>query len=200
MAAGQLGAKDVDGNVTCGDTLLADTSNSLVHATSRLVGVLGVQRLVIVETADAVLVTDSSRSHAVGKLVANLQGQGRTEHLLHRKTQRPWGWYHNIDEGHGFKVKRILVNPRAKLSLRRHRHRAEHWVVVKGLAEVTCDDKVFQMRENESTFIALGATHRLANPGDSPLEIIEVQSGSYLGEDDIEQLDDAYGRTGTALP
>lgn len=146
------------------------------------------------ETAYVVLGADSSRSHAVGKLVAKLHGQGRTKQLLHRKTHRPWGWYDNIDEGQGFKVMRIVVQWGTKRSLQRRRRRAEQRIVVEGLAEVNCCDKVFPLRENESTYISLGATQRLGNLGDSPLGIIEVQSRSYLDEDDIGRFDDVYGR------
>ncbi len=193
-AVWQAGDKDASGNVTHGDALLIDTSNTLVHSTSRMVGTVGVKDLVIVETADAVLVTDKAQSQSAGKLVAALGRQGRSEHLLHRKSYRPWGWYDNIDVGEGFKVKRIQVNAGASLSLQRHRHRAEHWIVVNGLAEVTCGDKTFLLRQGESTFIPLGATHRLHNPGGAGLEIVEIQTGSYLGEDDIERLEDIYGR------
>ncbi len=199
-AVWQVGDKDADGNVESGDTQLVATSNTLVHATSRLVCTVGVKDLVIVETADAVLVTDRAQSQGMDTLTAELEQQSRVELLLHRKTHRPWGWYDNIDAGKGFKVKRIQVNPGASLSLQRHRHRAEHWIVVKGLAEVTCGDETFLLRESESTYIPLGATHRLRNPGNGGLEIIEIQSGSYLGEDDIERLEDAYGRVATAAP
>ena len=193
-AVWQAGDKDANGNVSHGDTLLADTSNTLVHAEGRLVAVAGVRDLVIVETADAVMVADRSQTQIAGALVRQLGQLNRSEHLLHRKTHRPWGWYDNIEESPGFKVKRIQVNPGAMLSLQRHRQRSEHWVVVQGIAEVTCGDKTFVLQENESTFIPLGATHRLRNPGTQALEIIEIQTGAYLGEDDIERLDDVYGR------
>ena len=199
-AVWRAGDKDADGNVTHGDTLLAHTSNTLVHAQGRLVAVAGVRDLVIVETADAVMVADRSQTQIAGALVKALGQQNRSEHLLHRKTHRPWGWYDNIDESEGFKVKRILVNPGAILSLQRHRQRSEHWVVVKGLAEVTCGDRVFTLRENESTYIPLGATHRLFNPGQEALEIIEIQTGAYLGEDDIERIEDVYGRAAPMDP
>lgn len=193
-AVWQMGQPDLQGNVIRGDVLLADTRNSLVHATSRLVGAVGVDNLVIVETADAVLVADRSQSQNVKKLVAALEQQKREEHTLHRKVYRPWGWYDSIDEAERFKVKRIQVKPGASLSLQKHHHRAEHWIVVKGTAEVTCGDKKVLLSENQSTYIPLGEVHRLSNPGKVPLEIIEVQSGSYLGEDDIVRLDDSYGR------
>jgi mannose-1-phosphate guanylyltransferase/mannose-6-phosphate isomerase len=165
-----------------------------VHATSRLVGVVGVQDVMVIETPDAVLVADRARSQDVKKIVATLEAQGRAEKTLHRKVHRPWGWYDSIDAGPRFQVKRILVNPGASLSLQMHHHRAEHWVVVSGTAEVTCGSKVTLISENQSTYIPLGETHRLANPGKVPLEIIEVQSGSYLGEDDIVRFEDTYGR------
>ena len=188
--------KDNEGNAHDGDVLTTDSCNTLVHATSRLVALVGVQNLVVVETPDAVLVADRSRSQDVKHIVNALQQQKREEHTLHRKVHRPWGWYDSIDEGGRFKVKRIQVNPGASLSLQKHHHRAEHWVVVSGTAEITNGDKVLLLTENQSTYIPLGVAHRLANPGTIPLEIIEVQSGSYLGEDDIVRFEDHYGRTG----
>lgn len=193
-AVWQVGTQDGGGNVTQGDTLTIDTTNSLIHASSRLVGVIGVSNLVIVETADAVLVADRSQSQHVKKLVTALEQQNRGEHTMHRKVPRPWGWFDSIDEEERFKVKRIQVKPKASLSLQKHHHRAEHWIVVKGTAEITCGDKTILLTENQSTYIPLGEVHRLANPGTIPLEIIEVQSGSYLGEDDIVRLEDTYGR------
>lgn len=193
-AVWQVGLQDAHGNVTVGDTLLADTSNTLVHASTRLVGAVGVNNLVIVETADAVLVADRSQSQHVKKLVLALEQQKRTELSLHRKVHRPWGWYDSIDEDTRFKVKRIQVNPQASLSLQKHHHRAEHWIVVSGTAEVTCGEKITLLTENQSIYIPLGELHRLSNPGVIPLEIIEVQSGSYLGEDDIVRFEDTYGR------
>lgn len=193
-AVWQVGQQDAHGNVTAGDTLLADTRDTLVHASSRLVSTVGVNNLVIVETADAVLVADRSQSQHVKKLVHALEQQQRTELTLHRKVHRPWGWYDSIDEDRRFKVKRIQVNPKASLSLQKHHHRAEHWIVVSGTAEVTCGEKVTLLTENQSIYIPLGELHRLSNPGVIPLEIIEVQSGSYLGEDDIVRFEDTYGR------
>lgn len=193
-AVWQVGDCDAEGNVVNGDTLLADTKNTLIHATSRLVGTVGVDNLVIIETPDAVLVADKERSQDVKKIVADLKARQREEHLLNRKVFRPWGWYDSIDEEARFKVKRIQVKPGASLSLQKHHHRAEHWIVVKGTARITCGEKTFLLTENQSTYIPLGEVHRLANPGNIPLEIIEVQSGSYLGEDDIVRLEDAYGR------
>ena len=191
----QDGCQDAQGNVVQGDTLLADTHNTFVHASSRLVGAVGVSNLIIVETPDAVLVADRSQSQNVKKLVQQLEANQREELGLHRKVHRPWGWYDSIDEGERFKVKRIQVKPGASLSLQKHRQRAEHWIVVKGTAEITNGDKVLTLTENQSTYIPLGEVHRLANPGTIPLEIIEVQSGNYLGEDDIVRFEDAYGRT-----
>lgn len=186
--------KDEQNNATHGDVLLTNTQNSLVHATNRLVSVVGMDHLIVIETADAVLIANKHDSQAVKQIVTQLQALQRDETLLHRKVYRPWGWYDSIDEADRFKVKRIQVKPGASLSLQKHHHRAEHWIVVKGTAEVTCGDTITLLSENESTYIPLGETHRLANPGSIPLEIIEVQSGSYLGEDDIVRLDDHYGR------
>lgn len=193
-AVWQVGAQDANGNVMQGDAFQADSTNSLIYASSRLVSAVGVDNLVIVETADAVLVADRSQSQNVKKIVAMLEKSERGEHTLHRKVHRPWGWYDSIDEENRFKVKRIQVKPGASLSLQKHHHRAEHWIVVKGTAEVTCGDKVILLTENQSTYIPLGEVHRLKNPGAIPLEIIEVQSGSYLGEDDIVRFEDNYGR------
>ncbi|WP_374623661.1 mannose-1-phosphate guanylyltransferase/mannose-6-phosphate isomerase [Pandoraea sp.] len=188
--------KDENGNAHLGDVLTTDSRDTLVHATSRLVSLVGVENLVVIETADAILVVDKSRSQDVKHIVNELNINGRKEHTLHRKVHRPWGWYDSIDEGDRFKVKRIQVKPKASLSLQKHHHRAEHWIVVTGTAEITNGDKVLTLTENQSTYIPLGEVHRLANPGTIPLEIIEVQSGSYLGEDDIVRFEDHYGRTG----
>jgi mannose-1-phosphate guanylyltransferase/mannose-6-phosphate isomerase len=155
---------------------------------------VGVDNLIVIETPDAVLVADKSRSQDVKQIVQALSQGAREEHALHRKVHRPWGWYDSIDEGSRFKVKRILVNPGASLSLQMHHHRAEHWIVVAGTAEITNGVRKILLSENQSTYIPLGETHRLANPGTIPLEIIEVQSGSYLGEDDIVRFEDTYGR------
>jgi len=193
-AVWQVGKRDNKGNVTSGDTLLSNTHNSLVHASNRLVSVVGVSNLVIVETSDAVLVADRSNSQEVKKIVEKLEEQKRTEKNLHRKVARPWGWYDSIDESDRFKVKRIQVNPGASLSLQKHAHRAEHWVVVRGVAQITNGEQIITLKENQSTYIPQGRMHRLSNPSAEPLEIIEVQSGSYLGEDDIERFEDHYGR------
>jgi len=194
-AVWQVGRQDEQGNVTSGDTLLANSKNSLVHASSRLVSAVGVEDLIIVETPDAVLVADRKNSQDVKNIVGQLEAQKREEKNLHRKVSRPWGWYDSLDEGERFKVKRIQVKPGASLSLQMHHHRAEHWIVVKGTAEITNGDQVIMLTENQSTYIPQGQTHRLANPGSTPLEIIEVQSGSYLGEDDIVRFEDTYGRS-----
>ncbi len=193
-AVWQVGSKDAHGNVVSGDALLLDSRDSLVHATSRLVGVVGLSNVVVVETPDAVLVIDRNCCQDVKQVVAQLQNAQRSEHTLHRQVHRPWGWYDGIDAGDRFQVKRIMVKPGASLSLQMHHHRAEHWVVVRGTAEVTNGDSVLLLSENQSTYIPLGTTHRLSNPGKVPLEIIEVQSGSYLGEDDIVRFEDGYGR------
>jgi mannose-1-phosphate guanylyltransferase/mannose-6-phosphate isomerase len=186
--------KDVKGNAHIGDVLATDTHNTLVHASSRLVTLVGVSELVVIETADAVLVANKTRSQDVKYLIDQLEKTKRQEHLLHRKVHRPWGWYDSIDEGGRFKVKRIQVKPKASLSLQKHHHRAEHWIVVTGTAQITNGDKMLTLTENQSTYIPLGELHRLSNPGNIPLEIIEVQSGSYLCEDDIVRVEDTYGR------
>jgi len=186
--------KDDNGNAHLGDVLTTDSKNTLVHATSRLVSLVGVENVIVVETPDAVLVADKTRSQDVKQIVTQLQKIKREEHTLHRKVHRPWGWYDSIDEGGRFKVKRIQVKPKASLSLQKHHHRAEHWIVVTGTAEITNGNKVLTLTENQSTYIPLGEVHRLTNPGSIPLEIIEVQSGSYLGEDDIVRFEDEYGR------
>ena len=194
-AVWQAAAKDEAGNAALGDALVQDSRNTLVHATSRLVSLIGVHDVMVVETPDAVLVADRARSQDVKKIVATLEAQGRSEKTWHRKVHRPWGWYDSVDAGPRFQVKRIMVKPGAKLSLQMHHHRAEHWIVVTGTAEVTNGDQVMTLSENQSTYIPLGQKHRLANPGKVPLEIIEVQSGSYLGEDDIVRFEDTYGRS-----
>lgn len=193
-AVWQVGEKDQNGNLIQGDALVEASENNLIHSSHRLVSAVGVNNLVIIETADAVMVADRSQSQFVKKIVSQLLDQAREEHMLHRKVSRPWGWYDTIDAGDRFKVKRIQVNPGASLSLQKHAKRAEHWVVVRGTAEVTCGDQVITLKENESTFIPLGEQHRLSNPSTDILEIIEVQSGAYLGEDDIVRIDDGYGR------
>jgi len=193
-AVWQVGQQDENGNVTTGDAIVSNSKNSLIHSSGRLVSAVGVENLIIVETADAVLVADRKNSQDVKHIVNQLEAQKREEKNLHRKVARPWGWYDSVDEGERFKVKRIQVKPGASLSLQMHHHRAEHWIVVKGVAEITNGDQIITLTENQSTYIPQGQTHRLANPGMTPLEIIEVQSGSYLGEDDIVRFEDSYGR------
>ncbi len=189
-----VSARDANNNATVGDTVLHDCVDSLVLASSRLVAGVGLNNIVVIETPDAVLVVEKGQTQSVKHIVAHLKAQGHKLANTHRKTHRPWGWYDSIDSGERFQVKRIVVNPGATLSLQMHHHRAEHWVVVRGTAEVTNGERTFLLGENESTFIPLGHVHRLANPGKVPLEIIEVQSGSYLGEDDIVRFEDTYGR------
>ncbi len=186
--------KDQLGNVSQGDVMLHDCHNMLVMSEDRLVACVGLEDMVVVETPDAILVAHMSRTQDVKKIVDNLKRQGRPEEQLHRKVFRPWGWYDGIDAGERFQVKRIVVKPGAALSLQMHHHRAEHWIVVRGTAQVTRGDASYLVSENESTFIPLGTRHRLENPGCVPLEMIEVQSGSYLGEDDIVRFEDVYGR------
>ena len=190
---------DNKGNVVRGDVYLDEVENALVRAESRLVAVIGVSDVVIVETADAVLVVHKEHVQRVRKVVDYLQDNQRSEHVNHTKVYRPWGHYEGIDTGERFQVKRITVNPGEKLSLQMHHHRAEHWVVVQGTAKITCGDQVKLLTENESTYIPIGMMHRLENPGKVPLYLIEVQSGSYLGEDDIVRFDDIYRRD-TAQP
>jgi len=187
---------DDDGNVTRGDVVAVNTRDSYVMARDRLVGTLGVENLIVVETADAVLVADKSSVQDVKQLVAKLEADGRDEHLFHRQVFRPWGSYEGVGQGQRYQVKRIKVKPGEQLSLQMHHHRAEHWIVVRGTAQVTRGEEVFTLTENESTYIPLGVIHRLANPGRLELELIEVQVGAYLGEDDIIRFDDQYGRSG----
>lgn len=187
--------RDTDGNRLEGDVIAIDSRNCFVRGTERrLVAALGLADTVIIDTPDAVLVAPRARVQEVKKLVERIKAAGRKEHLFHRKVYRPWGSYDSIDMGERFQVKRIIVKPGAALSLQKHFHRAEHWVIVSGTAEVTRNEEVFLLTENQSTFLPLGAVHRLRNPGKMPLELIEVQSGSYLGEDDIVRLKDVYGR------
>ncbi len=193
-AVWQVAKQNDDGNASVGDVLTTNTKDTLVIANHRLVSTVGVENLIVVETADAVLVADKGKSQHVKEIVSQLEKAGREEKNLHRKVHRPWGWYDSVEEGERFKVKRIQVKPGASLSLQMHHHRAEHWIVVKGTAEITNGDQVITLTENQSTFIPQGQKHRLANPGSSPLEIIEVQSGSYLGEDDIVRFEDIYQR------
>jgi len=187
-------AQDSSGNVVQGDVVTHDTRDSLLIAQHRLLGAVGMENVIIVETPDAVLVVHKDRAQDVKEIVSRLKALNRTEHLAHRRVHRPWGSYEGVDNGDRFQVKRLVVKPGASMSLQMHHHRAEHWVVVKGTAKVTRGDEVMLISENQSTYIPIGMKHRLENPGTIPLEIIEVQSGSYLGEDDIVRFDDHYNR------
>ncbi len=189
-----VGAQDPAGNVCRGDVISIDSRNCYLHSSSRLVATVGLTDCVVVETGDAVLVAAKDRVQDVKQVVSHLKAEKRGEVLLHRRVNRPWGAYECIDAADRFQVKRITVNPGATLSLQLHHHRAEHWIVVKGTARVVRGDEVLTVSENQSTYIPLGAPHRLENPGKIPLELIEVQSGSYLGEDDIVRMEDKYGR------
>ena len=193
-AVWQVSDMDMSGNASYGDVILKDSQNTFVHATNRLVAAVGLQDIVIVETADAVLVAEKSQDQHVKKIIQELEFKKRYEKDLHRKVHRPWGWYDTLEEGERFKVKLITVKPGALLSLQMHHHRAEHWIVVKGVAEVTNGEEVSIFYENQSTYIPRGQTHRLKNIGNSPLEIIEVQTGDYLDETDIVRFDDIYHR------
>lgn len=186
--------RDAHGNAVRGEVRAVDTRGSLLFSQHRLLATVGVEDLVVVETADAVLVASRREAQQVREIVAALGAENHPLLAAHRKVYRPWGWYDGVDCGERFQVKRIVVNPGAQLSLQKHHHRAEHWVVVRGTAEVTCDERQFLLSENQSTYIPLGSTHRLGNPGKVPLELIEVQSGAYLGEDDIVRYEDHWGR------
>jgi mannose-1-phosphate guanylyltransferase/mannose-6-phosphate isomerase len=188
--------KDKNNNLVVGDVILNKVNNSYIHSASkRLVSAIGVSDLIIVDTEDAILVTSKDHVQYIKNIVEQIKDSNRPEFDQHRVVFRPWGYYDSIDNGNGFQVKRILVNPGAKLSLQKHGHRAEHWVVVKGKAQVTCGKKTFQLIENQSTYIPLGEVHRLENIGSIPLEIIEIQTGDYLGEDDIIRIEDEYDRS-----
>ena len=191
----EAGSSDADGNVTVGDVLLDNSRNSYVRSQSRLVTATGIDDLVIVETADAVMVADRHSVQDVKNIVNALKGLDRSEAHSHHRVFRPWGSYESLASADGFQVKRIIVNPGQRLSLQMHHHRAEHWVVVRGVAEVVNGEESFLLREDQSAYIPIGAKHRLSNPGAVPLELIEVQSGSYLGEDDIIRFEDVYGRS-----
>ncbi|MFC3678337.1 mannose-1-phosphate guanylyltransferase/mannose-6-phosphate isomerase [Ferrovibrio xuzhouensis] len=193
-AVADLSAPDEDGNRIEGQGVARHSHNTYVHAPHRPVAVLGVDDLLVIDTMDAVLVLHRDRAEQVRDIVDRLEKDGSPQAVTHRKVARPWGWYDTVDAGNRFQVKRIGVRPGASLSLQKHHHRAEHWVVVKGTAEVTRGEEVFLLSENQSTYIPVGVVHRLRNPGQTELEIIEIQSGGYLGEDDIVRLQDAYGR------
>ena len=191
----QIAEQDEAGNAIRGDAFVSDTRNSLVRAESRFVAVIGLDDVVVVETADAVLVMHRDKTQDIKYAIAHLNDGGRRELIEHLRVYRPWGWYEGIDAGERFQVKRIMVKPGEKISLQMHHHRAEHWVVVSGTAKVTVEGKEILVSENQSTYIPLGQTHRLENPGKLPLHLIEVQSGAYLGEDDIVRFEDNYGRS-----
>jgi len=190
----QVAEQDGDGNAHHGDVIARDCRNTLAWGDGRLVALLGLEDVVVVDTADAVLVAHKDKVQEVKEIVASLKLAGRSEPTLHRKVYRPWGSYDSIDMGERFQVKRITVKPGAALSLQMHHHRAEHWIVVSGTGRITRGEDVILLAENQSTYIPLGVKHRLENPGVVPLELIEVQSGSYLGEDDIVRFEDVYGR------
>ena len=189
-----IGKKDDNGNVIKGDVITQDTVNTYINADHHMVATIGVQNLVIVDTPNAILVSSKDKAQEVKKIVQKLKSQNREEQAFHRKVYRPWGWYDTIDVGECFQVKRLHIKPSAKLSLQKHSHRAEHWVVVSGVAEVTQDEEKFELQKGQSTYIKIGQKHSLENAGSKELEIIEVQSGNYLGEDDIERFEDIYGR------
>ncbi len=190
----QISGKDADQNTLLGDVIVDDVHKSYIRAEHKLVSVVGLDNIVVIETADAVMIVAKDHSQNVKNIVTRLKSSDREERSTHRKVHRPWGYYESLDSGDRFQVKRICVKPGEKLSLQKHQYRAEHWTVVSGAARVTRDETVFDLRENESTYIPVGATHRLENSGEDPLEIIEVQSGDYLGEDDIIRFEDSYGR------
>ena len=190
----QVSERDDRGNVAIGDVMIEDCSDSYLRSESRLLAATGVDKLIVVETPDAVLVANRDKVQNIKAIVQRLKAEGRSEASLHRRVYRPWGSYESLIVGERFQVKRIVVDPGHTLSLQMHHHRAEHWIVAQGTAEVTCEDKVFILCEDQSTYIPLGHKHRLANPGKIPLELIEVQSGTYLGEDDIVRFEDVYGR------
>lgn len=190
----EVSSKDEHGNTVRGDVINHSTKNSFIQSDEKLIATLGIENTVVIETDDAILVADRARVQEVKNIVKQLREMDRPEAAIHRKVYRPWGYYDSIENGHNYQVKRLAVYPGAKLSLQKHRHRAEHWIVVSGIADVVNGDNSFQLQANESTYIPIGAVHQLGNSGDQLLEIIEVQSGSYLGEDDIERLEDVYGR------
>ena len=189
-----IGNKDQNNNVIIGDVVALESSNSYIQSDHHMLVAIGLDNMIIVDTPDATLVSTKDKVEQVKAVVEKLKKEGRSEEQLHRKVYRPWGWYDSLDKGSRFQVKRLCVNPGASISLQKHRYRAEHWIVVKGIAKVTNGDKTELLEENQSTYIPIGTIHRLENPGKILLEMIEVQSGSYLGEDDIVRFDDIYGR------
>jgi len=192
----EISARDADGNVLSGDVIALDSRNSYLQSKDRLLATVGIDDLVVVTTSDAVLICHRDKAQDIKAIVERLKSAQREEYQHPARVNRPWGSYQSIDTDPGFQAKRLIIKPGASISLQRHRHRAEHWVVVQGVAEVTRDDEVFTLQVNQSAFIPLGAIHRLRNPGSEPLTIVEVQCGDYLGEDDIERFEDIYGRTG----
>ena len=190
----QIGSRDNAGNVSSGDVVLHDSVNCYVRSEKGMVALVGTENLIVVSTDDAILVASKDKAQDVKKLVEALKADGRVEYLSHTHVYRPWGEYRTVDTGDRFQVKQIVVKPGGRLSLQYHHHRGEHWIVVEGTARVTCGDKVTTLNESQSTYIPVGAKHRLENSGETPLRIIEVQTGSYLGEDDIVRLEDVYGR------
>jgi mannose-1-phosphate guanylyltransferase/mannose-6-phosphate isomerase len=194
----ETGEQDEAGNVVSGDVMMVDSANCYVRAETGLVATLGVEDLIVVETGDVMLVASRNRVQDVKRIVERVAADGRSEHQVHNRVHRPWGYYESLDTGPRHQVKHLMVHPGAALSLQLHHHRAEHWVVVKGVAQVTVGDEVKTLRENQSTYIPVETKHRLENPGTEPLSIIEVQSGGYLGEDDIVRFDDVYGRQSDA--
>jgi mannose-1-phosphate guanylyltransferase/mannose-6-phosphate isomerase len=193
-AVWQMMPKDPHGNVARGRVVFEDTINTFAHSQGRLIACVGLEGVIVVETVDAILVADKQNAQRINAVVSRIRAEHGSEVDHHRKVHRPWGFYDSLDSGDRFQVKRIVVKPGESLSLQMHHHRAEHWVVVRGTAQVTCGEKSFLLSENQSTYIPLGTVHRLSNPGKTPLEIIEVQSGTYLGEDDIVRFEDNYGR------
>ncbi len=193
----EVSERDAAGNACHGDVMTFDAHDNLLHAQHRIVAAVGVRDLVVVETPDAVLVAHKDHTEDVKRITEQLDAQGRCESEFHRQVHRPWGSFEGMDQGERFQVKRLTVKPGASLSLQMHHHRAEHWIVVSGTARVTLDDTEYLLSENQSTYIPIGTRHRLENPGTIPLEIIEVQSGSYLGEDDIVRFEDVYNRAGS---
>ena len=191
-----IGTKDSNGNVIKGDVIIQDTTNTYINANHHMVAVIGVDNLIVIDTPDATFIATQDKAQEIKSIVEFLQANGRDEGSVHRKVYRPWGWYDCIEKGLHFQVKRLHVNPGAKLSLQMHHKRAEHWVVVSGIATAINGEDVLTLTEGESTYIPLGVTHALENRTNEPLEIIEVQSGTYLGEDDIVRFEDIYGREG----
>jgi len=195
----EIGEKDSAGNVTSGDVVTEDSENCYVRGDRKLISAIGVKNLVVVETDDAILIVDRQRTQDVKEIVGRLKDSARSEADHHRKVQRPWGWYDRIEQGTNFQVKVLLVHPHQKLSLQYHNHRTEHWIVVEGTARITVGDEVRELGPNESTFVPNGERHRLENPTEKPLKLVEIQYGDYLGEDDIVRLEDIYARSDMAL-